>query len=207
MEAQNNNRTCGLNSGKRLLVIAACTVLMLTAQTANAQRRWSAEFRPGVNFATQNLGSTNLNTGFGYEGTIAYRFLPHVAAYGGWSWNRFSAAESVAGNDVDFEETGYMLGLQLIHPIGVSKISYLIRAGGTYNHVETENAAGTTVNDTGHGLGWQAGAGLAIPLGNRIQLIPEVRYRSLSRDMKTDQLTTPVKLDYISAGVGLAFSF
>lgn len=113
----------------------------------------------------------------------------------------------MAGSNVDFVEIGYLFGLQFIHPIGASNISYLLKAGGTYNHIETENTAGTIINDTGHGLGWQAGAGLAIPLGSRLQLIPEVRYRSLSRDMKTDNLTTPVNLDYISAGVGLSFSF
>ncbi len=206
METCKNNCTGGLKSGKLLLVVAACTVLMLTAQTTNAQRRWSVELRPGANVATQKLGGANLDTGFGFEGSVAYRFLPHLAAYAGWSWNKFQASESLAGSNVDFEETGYLFGLQFIHPIATSRISYLLRAGGTYNHIETENAAGTIINDTGHGLGWQAGVGLAIPLGNRFRLIPEVRYRSLARDMKIDILTTPVELNFVSAGVGLSFS-
>lgn len=206
MKTDKNNRIFGFNSSRLLLTVAACTVLMLTAQTANAQRRWSAEIRPGANFATQKLGGANLNTGFGFEGSVAYRFMPHLAAYAGWSWNKFQASESLAGSNVDFVETGYLFGLQFIHPIAASRISYLLRAGGTYNHIETENAAGTIINDTGHGLGWQAGVGLAIPLGNRLQLIPEVRYRSLSRNMKIDNATTPVELNYVSAGVGLSFS-
>ena len=206
MKTYRNNRICGFNSSRLLLTVAACTVLMLTAQVANAQRRWSAEIRPGANVATQKMGGANLNTGFGFEGSVAYQFLPHLAAYAGWSWNKFQAAESLAGSNVDFVETGYLFGLQFIHPIAASKISYLLRAGGTYNHIETENAAGTIINDTGHGLGWQAGVGLAIPLGNRFRLIPEVRYRSLSRDMNIDILTTPVELNYVSAGIGLSFS-
>ena len=206
MKTNENDRICGFSAGNFRPVLIACTVLMLMAQTAVAQRRWSVELRPGANVATQKLGGANLNTGFGFEGSVAYRFLPHLAAYAGWSWNKFQAAESLAGSNVDFVETGYLFGLQFIHPIAASRITYLLRAGGTYNHIETENAAGTIINDTGHGLGWQAGVGLAIPLGNRFRLIPEVRYRSLSRDMKIDILTTPVELNYVSAGIGLSFS-
>lgn len=119
-----------------LCAVLSLTATTLLAQTANVQQRWRAEIRPEVNFPTQNLGSTSLNTGFGFVGTIAYHFLPHVAAYGGWSWNRFSAAKSVAGNDLDFVETGYQFGLQFIHPIAASKISYLLRTRGTYSHFE-----------------------------------------------------------------------
>ncbi len=207
METQTNNCRCGFYSCKRLLAGIALIALIMTAQTANAQKRWRAELRSGANFPTAKLGNASLNTGFGFEGSLAYRFLPHLAAYAGWSWNKFPAAESMLGSNVEFVETGYLLGLQFIHLIAASKISYMLKGGGTYNHIETEDTAGTLLNDTGHGLGWQAGAGIAIPLGNRVQVIPEIRYRSLSRDIKTDNFITPVNLDYVSASLGLSFSF
>ncbi|MGZ8558141.1 MAG: outer membrane protein [Chitinophagaceae bacterium] len=183
------------------------TLLLMIAHTADAQNRWSVELRPGANFTTKNLGDANLKNGFGFEGAFAYRFIPQLAAYAGWSWNKFSADKSFAGSNVDFEETGYCFGLQFMHPIENSCIRYMIKGGGTYNHIETENRNGEIINDTGHGLGWQLGAGVAIPIGNRFSFIPEVRYRSLSRNIKIGDGSRSVDLNYISASAGLAFSF
>jgi hypothetical protein len=174
--------------------------------TATAQKKFSFEIRPGINFATTNLGDASLKTGFGFEGAFAYKFMPHLAAYAGWSWNKFDAAKSFAGNDVNFEETGYTFGLQYIHPIANTQMGYMIKGGGTYNHIETENSNGKIINDTGHGMGWQAGAGVAIPIGYRCVFTPEVRYRSLSRDISIGEAKTPVDLNYISAGLGFSFS-
>jgi Outer membrane protein beta-barrel domain len=187
--------------------LIAVVILVLIGSAAIAQNKWSFELRPGVNIATAKLGDADLKTGFGFEGAFAYKVMPHLAAYAGWSWNKFAADKSFAGSNVDFEETGYCFGLQFIHPIEKSKISYMIKGGGTYNHIETENSEGKIINDTGHGFGWQAGAGVAVSLGKSFQLIPEVRYRSLSRDIKLGDGNRSVDLNYISAGVGLTFSF
>lgn len=192
---------------RNILAAVIGLILILSSQSADAQKKWSFELKPGVNFPTKDLHDAKLKTGFGFEGVLAYRFMPHLAAYAGWSWNKFNADKSFAGNDTDFEETGYSFGLQFIHPISNSNISYLIKAGGIYNHIETENSAGNIINDTGHGLGWQAGAGVSIPLGNRWNLIPEVRYRSLSRDIKIGNEKIPVDLNYVSAGLGISYTF
>ncbi len=182
-------------------------VLLMISHTAFAQKKWGFELRPGVNFATKKLGDASLNAGFGFEGVLAYKFMPHFAAYAGWSWNKFAADNSFAGSNVNFEETGYCFGLQFIHLVHGLKGSYMIKGGGIYNHIETENSAGKIINDSGHGLGWQLGAGMVFPLGKRWQLIPELRYRSLARNIKTGDSNTPVDLNYISAGIGFSFSF
>ena len=128
-------------------------ILLMTTHTLMAQKKWSVELRTGVDFPTKNLGDANLNSGLGFEGAVAYHLMPHLAAYAGWSWNKFSAYQSFAGSNMDFEETGYNFGLQFIHPIPNLNISYMVKGGGTYNHIETENSAGNIINDTGHGLG------------------------------------------------------
>jgi hypothetical protein len=111
------------------------------------------------------------------------------------------------GSELNFNETGYSAGLQFIHPFPDSNISYLVKVGGIYNHIETENSEGNLVHDTGHGFGWQAGVGLAIPLGARFNLIPEIRYRSLSRVLSLAKVVVPINLNYVSASIGLSFSF
>jgi hypothetical protein len=194
------------NSSIVAFIIGA--TLMMSSLNSDAQSKWSFSLRPGINFATKKLGDTELKTGFGVEGAFAYRFMPHLGAYAGWSWNKFAASQSAAGANMDFEETGYSFGLQFIHPFSEkSRINYMVKGGGTYNHIETENSEGKIINDTGHGLGWQLGVGAAIPVGKKINLVPEIRYRSLSRDIKIDNTTTAIDLNYVSVGVGFSFSF
>jgi hypothetical protein len=194
-------------AGNKIIIVIISGIFIIASFTAVAQKKMSFEFRTGIDFATKHLGDTKLKTGFGFEGAFAYKFMPHLAAYAGWSWNKFDASKSFADNDVNFEETGYSFGLQFMHPVAASKISYFIKGGGIYNHIETENSNGKTINDTGHGLGWQLGGGIAIPLGERWLLIPEARYRSLSRDINIGEVKTPVDLNYISPSLGISFSF
>jgi outer membrane protein W len=191
---------------KLLLTIAALTLLVFFNQSY-AQDKWSLEFRPGIDYATKDIADADLELGFGAELTIAYRFMPHLAAYAGWSYNNFAVDQSFAGPDASFEETGYTFGFQFIHPIGESTLSYLVRVGGTYNHIEIENNAGDITIDSGHGLGWQAEAGLVIPLSEKFTLLPSVRYRSLNREIDINNVSTSVDLNYLSVGVGLSWSF
>lgn len=192
---------------KKLLLITVTLALIFTINQSIAQDRWSLELRPGVNYATQDISDADLGLGFGAELTVAYRFMSHLAAYAGWSYNNFAVDQSFAGTDASFEETGYTFGLQFIHPIGETEVKYLVRAGGTYNHLEIENSDGDITIDSGHGLGWQAEAGLVIPLSEKFSLLPSIRYRSLNREISINHTTTPVNLNYFSAGVGLSWAF
>jgi hypothetical protein len=192
---------------KKLLLTIVALTLLTAFNLSIAQDKWSLEFRPGVNYATQDIADADLGLGFGTELTIAYRFMPHLAAYAGWSYNNFAVDQSFAGPDASFEETGYTFGFQFIHSIGESGLSYLVRAGGTYNHIEIENNSGDIIIDSGHGLGWQAEAGLVIPLSEKFSLLPSLRYRSLNRDIDINSVSTDVSLNYVSFGVGLSWSF
>jgi hypothetical protein len=49
--------------------------------------------------------------------------------------------------------------------------------GGVFDHAEMENGANLT-GDSNHTLGWQVGAGFAVPIGN-LMLTPGARYRVL----------------------------
>lgn len=192
---------------KKLLLTTAVLTLFLLFNQSIAQDKWSLELRPGVDYATKDISDADLGVGFGSELTIAYLFMPHLAAYAGWSYNNFAVDQSFAGADASFEETGYTFGLQFIHPIGESDISYLVGAGGTYNHIEIENKDGDITIDSGHGLGWQAEVGIVIPLSDKFSLLPSVRYRSLSRDIEIENVSTSIQLNYFSVGAGLSWSF
>ena len=194
---------------KRIILLLSIIglVFILTLQVANAQSRWGWELRTGVDFATQELGNADLNTGFGFDGILSYRFMPHTSVFGGWGWHRFSSDDSFAGANMDFEETGYTFGLEYLHPLGSSALDFYIRGGGIYNHIEVESSDGDITADSDHGLGWQIEGGLAFDLGNRWILKPGVRYRSLSRDIEIGNTTTDVDLTVFNTSIGISRTF
>ena len=48
-------------------------VILLASHSVEAQDRWSMEICSGAAFGTQDFGDADLGTGFGFEGTVAYR--------------------------------------------------------------------------------------------------------------------------------------
>lgn len=179
---------------------------LLVTQTLYAQNRMSLELRTGADFPTQELGDADLNTGFGFDGILTYRIMPHTSLFGGWGWHRFTSDDSFAGSNMDFEETGYTFGLEFLHPLGNTAMDFYIRGGGIYNHIEVENNDGDITADSDHGLGWQAGAGVAFDLGSRWKLRPGVRYRSLSRDIEVGNTSTDIDLTYFNLAMGISKS-
>lgn len=195
------------NLMKTMILPAVAGVLALTTAPADAQSPWSLDVRAGAAFPTADLGASELDTGFGFEGTVAYRFQRHLAAYGGWGYHSFGTGDAT---DTDVDETGYAFGLRFEHPFAGetgSGPAFRLRAGGTYNHIEVEDADGDLVADSGHGLGWEAGAGVTFPVGESVRVSPGVRYRSLSRDLTISDVTTDVDLQYVAVEVGVTWTF
>lgn len=189
------------------ILIGLGIVLLLSVEATNAQNRIGWELRTGVDFATQELGNADLNTGFGFDGILSYRFMPHTSLFGGWGWHRFTSDDSFAGANMDFEETGYTFGLEYMHPLGSSPLDFYIRGGGIYNHIEVESSDGDITADSDHGLGWQIEGGVAFDLGNGWILKPGVRYRSLSRDIEVGNTTTDIDLTVFNTSVGISRTF
>lgn len=184
---------------KTLKLYPLVAISLIVLSSLSAQGKWSVALRPGVNYPTKDVGDAELKTGYGAEFAAGYRFMQHLGAYVGWGWNQFkSDNSSFAGVvDTDFEETGYTFGFQFIHPIGItSYLAYPIWAGAIYNYIEVENSNGDITGDSGHGFGWELGAGITIDLGNNWNLHPQVGYRDLSRDIEISTVTTDIDLNY-----------
>jgi opacity protein-like surface antigen len=194
---------------KTSTLLIAGLALVIAASPAEAQdRRWGVEARGGVAFPTQDIGADELGRGVALEGTLSYRFTPQVGAYAGWGWAHFNPETSFAGADIDFEKTGYVFGLEFEHALAQNgPVTGWLRVGGSVAHLELEDAGGDIVADSGHGLGFDASAGLAFALGDRWTLTPGVRYSLLSRDLEIGPVTTDVELEYVAVDIGLAFSF
>ena len=191
----------------RGFTLAILVLLSLSCFAQESGKRLGIELNSGVSLATKKMDGTTLNPGFGFEGILHYRFMPHLGIYAGWGWNRLGADKSFAGNDVSFEETGYVFGLNFKHPLGTSKLAYYVRAGGLYNHIETENANGDIINDTKHGFGYQFAGGIDINLGKNWSLSPGVKFNSLSRDAEFERVPKKFDYQYISVRMGFLKKF
>jgi len=189
------------------LVVTMLVLLTMSSFAQKTEKRFGFELNSSVSMATKKIDDASLKTGFGFEGTFHYRFMPHIGVYAGWGWNRFGAEASYAGNDVCFEETGYVFGLNFNHPIGTSKLAYYLRAGALYNHIETENSDGDIIHDTGHGFGYQLAGGIDIDLGKNWSLTPGLKFNSLSRDTDYEETTKKLDYQYISARIGIMKRF
>ncbi len=173
------------------------------------ESRWGFELDGGASLALKKPADAQMKVGFGFEGTLHYRFYEHLGVYAGWGWNRFSSENSFAGRNCDFEETGYVFGLQFKHTMGNSPISYYVRAGGLWNHIEIENSEGKIIKDTGHGLGCQFAAGVFIPIGKSWSINTGLKFNSLNRKNIefSDHVKRTLDLKYLSLRVGIIKMF
>jgi hypothetical protein len=186
---------------------AALLALAMVAPDAHGQRL-GVEVRAANAVATQKLAGADLSTGIGFGGLLAYRVNEHVAPYGGWDWFQFHAVESSLGSDLDFEETGYSLGLRFENAFGLgSRFHYRVEAGGTYKHVEVEDDGGDRIADSGHEPGFELGGGLLILLGESWRISPTFRYRSLQPVFDVDGVTTEGTLRYAALEFGASYWF
>jgi len=191
---------------KVLLTLTLSVILSVGALAQEKDKRFAFEINGGLSVPTKEF-IEGIRMGIGFEGTFQYRFMPHLSVYGGWGWNWLSTESANSENNLDYEETGYVLGLDFRHPIRDSRLAYYLRAGALYNHIETENEEGDIINDTKHGPGFQIAGGLDFNLGNNWSLTPGLKFNYLSRE--TDYEGTPTQLDYqyISVRIGIAKKF
>ena len=178
-----------------------------TVQSQDTDGRFGFELNAGISHATTDIGNAELGTGVGFEGIFHYRILKHTGVYLGWGWKHFPSESSFAGQDIEFEETGYIYGVQFKYPFGRSGFSYILRAGGIWNHLELENSDGDITYDTGHGAGWQVSGGVDIPLWRNWSLTPTLKYSSLNRDFETETDSFSDNLNYIAFHVGFSKNF
>jgi opacity protein-like surface antigen len=193
-------------SMQRIFIALMLLVAMSSAGVARAQSPVGLELRGGAAIPTADLGNAELNNGAGGEFTINYRVMPHVLAYAGWDWFRVTTNTPFMGFDYDVENTGYAFGFQFQHPV-LPKIDYWVRAGGIYNHIEMELDNGDLAMDSGHDLGWEVGGGVRLPITQQLAVTPGVRYRTLSTELSIGSSSVPVDLSYLTAEVGLQFTF
>lgn len=190
------------------IIIAVAALAFALAPLSAQEQRVTIDLRLAAGFPSADLADAVLDPGFGFGTTIAWRAHEHMHLYAGWDWLHFTAEQSFAGSDLDFEETGYTVGLRFEHPWrDASRLRYRLEAGGTYKHIEVEDADGDLVVDSKHGLGYELGAGLLVPIGRGWRVSPTLRWRVLSREFEIGNVTTSGDLRYVGLELGLSRRF
>mgnify|MGYP000930774987 FL=1 len=195
---------------KSLIVIAALALLVNSANAQERRRKVGFELTAGPSVALNNLGDFKMKVGKGVEGVFTYMPMTHLGLFAGWGWNNFR------GNYYDFEDTGYMFGVQFKDDINKSAFSYYLRAGGLYNHIEIEDATPSIVDgfysDSGHGLGIHLSGGVEYRLGKGWCINSNLKFQHLKRDvvlpsMLRDNAATAVNLNYLALRLGVVKYF
>ena len=192
---------------KSFLTFTVLALMSLNLLAQESEKRFGIEFNGDVSIVSSDLAGASLNTGLGFETIFQYRFMKFTSVYGGWGWNHFNAEESFAGPDIDFEQTGYVLGLQFKRSIKDSPVSYFARTGLLYSHIEMENNAGDIISDTGHGVGFQVAGGVEVSLGKNWSLAPSVKFNSLSGETEFEGVNHQLDHRYVSLRIGIIRRF
>ena len=182
-------------------------ILLFSSNHSVAQEKWRIAFRPGIDFSTGELSDSQHGIGYGLEATVSYKFRKHLSVFAGWSFNSFPAKQSFAGNNGEFDESGYNFGIRFAYPIANSKFNYVVSAGATYKHIELENYERNVIAKSGYGFGWIAEAGFSYEIIKRFDIMPTLRYSSLSKDIVTGSNKAQINLNYVSVGAGMSLSF
>lgn len=164
---------------KVLLTAALMALLPVVLIAQGEESRGGFEVNGGLSLATDAPGDVITNIGAGSEALLHFRVTKHLGLYGGWGYNAFRSEYEPVRRRCDFEETGYIIGLQYKRQMETSIVSVFVRGGYQYKHIEIEDPTGELLFDTKHGSGWQVGFGIDIPLAEKWSLIPEMKFNAL----------------------------
>ncbi len=191
-------------------LFAGLGLILLAPVALHAQSPLSLEVRGGVAVPMGNFAD-GASTGFGFGGTASFQILPVFDVYAGYSWTRFGIEddEEFGGADVDLTDSGFAVGGRLyLAPIG--NIAPWVQGGVLLHQLETDvSGSGLSLSFTSdRGVGFEAGGGVAIPLGTNISFMPGVRYRQYPAEY-TDPEEQPFNIDvqYVALDLGVRLRF
>ena len=196
---------------KVLLLVAILSTISLAGFSQEAcskyslKNRFSVELGGGHSRTVVKPGGFKVSEGMGVDAIIGFNAYKNFGVYAGWGWNNFS------NEHFDFEETGYMYGIQYKNAFKESKFSYTLRAEGAH-----DSDFDGFYYDSGHGLGFHSSGALEYSLGKGWGINATVKYHQLNRTVvlpDSELLPTPgetnynIHLKYIGLRIGIVKNF
>ncbi len=185
------------------MIASAVGFAQPSAATAQAV---SLELRGGLDRSVSEFrddGGIAARGDAGFGGDVIFSVTPMLSIYGGYGWDRFGC---VGCGDADWITShGFEGGAKLLFAFSpLSRtLTPWIRAGVVANKAKVQFAGFETTSDTG--LGFQASAGVDVPLGDVLSFSPALRYQRFGADFATlgDILVAKETVSYLSLDFGL----
>ncbi|HET8654079.1 MAG TPA: hypothetical protein VFL93_01000 [Longimicrobiaceae bacterium] len=158
--------------------------------SAHAQEHWTSAFslsvRGDLAIPTGDITrAVGHRVGYGFGAVLRYWPVQHLGIYAGW--DRFEFREStdlVASKLVD---SGFRAGVEAnLQPFGSRRVDPFAFGGLLWARTRlsrTDTTDATLSVRSGRDAGFEAGAGVRVPVGHGIWLIPEGRYRRHPADL------------------------
>ncbi|HEX9936355.1 MAG TPA: outer membrane beta-barrel protein [Longimicrobium sp.] len=165
----------------RRLLAPALVLSAVLATTASAQSTLpiTIEVRGGAAIPTGDFDE-GVSTGWGLGATVRYAVAPSVDLYAGFDHFEFGTDEELDDEEIEFgiADNGLRAGARFSFST-LGSVQPWLEGGLLVNRSTVSIGDGTTTIDVDSewGLGFEAGAGIAVPLSPRVSLTPGVRYR------------------------------
>ena len=166
----------------------------------------SLEARGGAWIPTSDLagatgfeGEASPDVSFGVHFVLRSALISYVV---GFSEHRFGCDPLECGGAVDFVSTAWDLGLRV--NLGRAGIVPWLSLGASAALYEAHVADGVAPESSDRGWGYEAGAGVLLPVGGRFALNPAVRYGRNDADFPS---RGGLETRYIIADVGFVLGF
>ncbi|MBW3571499.1 MAG: porin family protein [Gemmatimonadetes bacterium] len=192
---------------RRISVLAAAAALRGTVQTVSAQTpQFALEVRGGYAIPTGDWNEDDtFENGFGFGANVMAMVTPQIGVYAGWETFEFKVDEDEEGVEADATDAGFRAGVTVNVPLAQSpNLTPFVELGVLYNTLEISASAGGASIDveSDASLGFEAGLGVAVALGQRLSVVPMVRYRRHEVEFEdfSDESDT---IEYVVVGIGL----
>lgn len=186
---------------------AALGLAVLVPAAAQAQiSPFSVEARVGAAIPTGDFAD-GVTTGFGFDANVAYRVMPMLELYGGYSWTRFGFDDDEEfDEDVNMDDSGFAVGARVMFA-GVPGIDPWVRGGVILHQLKTSFSEGPVSGSftTDRAAGFEAAAGVAIPVAPRVALTPAVTFRTYTPKFDGESFDSSVQ--YVGLHLGGRISF
>jgi hypothetical protein len=141
--------------------------------------------------------------GIGFSVGAVVTLLPGFGVYGSYSQTRFGGGWT-GDEPSDATDSGFAVGLSAALP-GRAGVEPWVGGGLLFHQLEV----GGTRTGVDQDLGFELGAGVAIPVAPRLRLSPAVNYRQYSASIPAlaGLAARDLNVQYLSLGVGLHLSF
>lgn len=178
-------------------VLAAASVAgSAQAQATLPTTPVSVEVRAGAAFPTGDLAD-GAKTGFTVGGNASVAVSPMLSVYAGYTFNSFSLKDDGSSDaSAHLRVQGPEAGVKINVPMPAGGVAPFIKGGALYQKYSfsvSGDGGSLSGSDDQYRWGFEAGAGVAVPLGNRLSVTPAVSYIKVEH-------ATAVKTD-----IGLSF--